>query len=155
MMIYKQPYRGQQGDVYHPAPTTNMFFHSEMNSDRNSVVKSEFAEPAKDQRPRPQSIISMNDRRDVSSKYSESERHAILSQNPSIELSDTLFTGSNQTLRTSERAIQNDSMNEPEPSEASKLYILSEKKSLTLDRRSMPMRSVIEQRMGMTSDSKQ
>lgn len=127
-----------------------MFFQSEMNSDRGSVVKSEFAEPAKDHRQR-QSIISAIDRHENSSKFSESERHAILSQNPSIELTESLFQSSNQTLRTSERAIQNESLNEQDPSEASKLCILSEKKSLTMDRRSMPMRSVIEQRMNAES----
>lgn len=45
-------------------------------------------------------------------------------------------------------------MNELEPSEDSKLCILSEKKSLTLDRRSLPMRTVIEQRMDIASDSR-
>ena len=60
MIMYKQPYKGQHGDVYHPAPTTNMFFHSEFASERGSIAKSEFAEPAKDVRPRPHSIISMD-----------------------------------------------------------------------------------------------
>lgn len=76
-----------------------MLFHSEMNSERLSVVKSEFAEPGKDQimRPRPHSIISDSrtnrNYRDISdrdSKFSE-DRNPSLSLNPSIELSGTFF----------------------------------------------------------------
>jgi hypothetical protein len=121
-MMHKQPYRGQQGDVYHPAPTTNMFFQSEFASERGSIAKSEFAEPAKDVRLRPQSIISMDKRREILSKFSESDQHAILSQNPSIELtekmSESLFTLSNQTLRASEKTNQHESLKEIEPSES-------------------------------------
>ena len=85
--------------MYYPAPTTTMLFHSEMNSERQSVAKSEFAEPGKDQpiRPRPQSIISDSktnrNYRDISdrdSKFSE-DRNPSLSLNPSIELSGSLF----------------------------------------------------------------
>jgi len=85
--------------VYHPAPTTNMFFQSEFDSERGSLIKSESATIAKDVLPRPQSIISMDKRREILSKFSESDRNVILSQNPSIELteniSENLFITSN------------------------------------------------------------
>jgi len=135
-----------------------MFFHSEFASERGSIAKSEFAEPAKDFRPRPQSIISMDQRREILSNFSESDRHAILSQNPSIELtekmSESLFMLSIQTPRASEKTKQHESLKEMEPSESNKTLILSEKKSLTMDKRSMPIRNAIEQRMGHSADLK-
>ena len=53
-----------------------------------------------------------------------------------------------------EKVNQNESLKENELSESNKTFILSDKKNLTMDKRIMPIRSVIEQRMGQSAEPK-